>query len=929
MAGSCDYGLAGWIGRTMIGCKLVQYRITGALGAGGMGEVWRATDEKLGREVALKVLPEEFAKDPDRMARFEREAKVLASLNHPNIATLYGLETVGVTPEEGRENSEFRIPNSELPASEVTFLAMELVEGEDLSERIGRGPISIEDAVPIALQIAEALESAHDAGIVHRDLKPANIKITEDGVVKVLDFGLAKAWESENSVSSLSLSPTVTKHATVEGVVLGTAAYMSPDQARGKRVDRRADIWAFGVVLWEMLTGKKLFSGETVSDIMAAVLTREPDYSDLPGTTPPTVEKLLRRCLERDPKLRLQAIGEARIELAAPKTGVLVEDGTTDHAPLRDSKRTPKWLTAATIFIAVLAVVGWWRSFSMGPGGHIEPSWSFTSVTRLPGLEIQPSLSPDGRFIVYSSEIDGDWDIYLLRLGGDNPINLTGDSDGADRTPVFSPDGEKIAFHSDRDGGGIFVMGATGESVRRASSVGHNPSWSPDGSRLVVADEMVDFRPNSRVSNSVLSIIDLASGEIEEIPGLHDAVQPAWSPDGQWVAFWGLPEGTGQRDLWMVRPDGTDLVRLTADPPMDWNPYWSSDGRRLYFSSDRGGTLGPWSIEIDPASGAVEGDPTPFTVPSSWAGHIGMSTDGRTVVYVSGDFRANVYRIDFDPVKMEVVGDPIPITRGASNYVQIDPSPDGKWVAASTGDAREILTLIRSDGTAIRRLTDDLFHNRGPVWSPDGERLIFYSDLSGSYQTHSIRPDGSGLEQITELPGGTVLPVWSPTGDRVFAGNMAGEVMVVDLQDPWPIRDALSIPNPEGVLGVQPGGWTADGRGLIVAGWEHDDTASTLFIYDLEEGAYRLVSDRRLRMDFHFGLPIPFGDGRNLLFSDGSAIKVLDVETGIARAILESDRGSQFVAPRVGPDRKSVYFLRLEEEADIWMARVDEAEEGN
>ncbi len=337
----------------MIGTTLAHYRITAALGAGGMGEVWRATDEKLGREVALKVLPEEFAADPQRFERFQREAKVLASLNHPNIATLYGLETVVTQPVIPSESSESRDlsgssspssqmaagtaapqssqadeerlvghasrvpsgtvaqaspadeerlvghasrvpsgnsklktqnskPTSDVAASEVTFLVMELVEGVDLSERIQRGAIPIDEAIPIARQIAEALEAAHEAGIVHRDLKPANIKLTEDGVVKVLDFGLAKARETEAGDSSLSLSPTVTRHATVEGVILGTAAYMSPEQARGKKVDRRADIWSFGVVLWEMLTGQKLFDGGTVSDIVAAVLTRDPDFDQLP-----------------------------------------------------------------------------------------------------------------------------------------------------------------------------------------------------------------------------------------------------------------------------------------------------------------------------------------------------------------------------------------------------------------------------------------------------------------------------------------------------------------------------------------------------------------------------------------------------------------------------------------------------------------------
>ena len=251
----------------MIGTTLAQFEITSKLGEGGMGEVWLAKDTKLGREVALKVLPEEFAQDPERMARFEREAKVLASLNHPNIATLYGLESV----ESG--------------TGQTTFLAMELVEGEDLSEHIKRGPVPFEDAVAISLQIAEALEAAHEQGIVHRDLKPANIKVRPDGAVKVLDFGLAKAWDSDHGDSSLSLFPTMTAHATQAGLILGTAAYMSPEQAAGVSADRRADIWAFGVVLWEMLTGHKLFDGETVSHVLASVLKDEIDVEELPDET--------------------------------------------------------------------------------------------------------------------------------------------------------------------------------------------------------------------------------------------------------------------------------------------------------------------------------------------------------------------------------------------------------------------------------------------------------------------------------------------------------------------------------------------------------------------------------------------------------------------------------------------------------------------
>ncbi|NIV26329.1 MAG: protein kinase, partial [Gammaproteobacteria bacterium] len=296
----------------MIGDTLAHYRVTASLGAGGMGEVWRAEDTRLGREVALKVLPEEFAEDAERLARFEREAKVLASLNHPNIAHLYGLETATPASDESGTGT-----GTGAGTEELTFLVMELVEGEGLDEVIARGPIPVEEALPIAIQIAEALEAAHDAGIVHRDLKPANVKIRPDGTVKVLDFGLAKAWE-EGEGTDLSLSPTLTRHATAAGVILGTAAYMSPEQARGKPVDRRADIWSFGVVLWEMLTGRQLFDGDTVTDVLAAVLTREPDLDMLPDATPRTVRRLLERCLRQDPKVRLQAIGEARIALAHP-----------------------------------------------------------------------------------------------------------------------------------------------------------------------------------------------------------------------------------------------------------------------------------------------------------------------------------------------------------------------------------------------------------------------------------------------------------------------------------------------------------------------------------------------------------------------------------------------------------------------------------
>ncbi len=322
------------------GLTLAHYRITAAIGAGGMGEVYRATDTKLGREVAIKVLPEAFASDPDRLARFEREARLLASLNHPSIAHLYGFESM--TREDGRT---------------VHFLAMELAEGEDLAERLKRGPILLEEAIALAKQIAKAFEEAHDKGIVHRDLKPANVKLTPEGSVKVLDFGLAKAWagdgEGNRSSPDLSRSPTMTRQGTEAGMILGTAAYMSPEQARGKTVDKKADIWAFGVVLWEMLTGKQLFVGETVSDVLAAVLTREVDWAVLPPRAPRPIRETLRRCLERNPKNRLHDIADARIALDEALRGD-AEPG----APVPAAGRLPRWRVALPWGFAALAMAG-------------------------------------------------------------------------------------------------------------------------------------------------------------------------------------------------------------------------------------------------------------------------------------------------------------------------------------------------------------------------------------------------------------------------------------------------------------------------------------------------------------------------------------------------------------------------------------------
>jgi len=453
------------------GTRLGPYEILAPLGAGGMGEVYRARDPKLNRDVAIKILPETVALDADRLARFSREAQTLAALTHPNIAQIYGLEDL---PAEA--------------GSHLRALVMELVEGEDLAQRIARGPMPIDEALPIARQVADALEAAHEQGIVHRDIKPANIKVRPDGNVKVLDFGLAKAMDPASlSGSDAAALRTVTSPAmTGMGMILGTAAYMAPEQARGLAVDRRADIWAFGVVLFEMLTGKSLFAGATVSDVLAAVLTRDPDWSTLPAATPPAVRRLLRRCLERDPRRRLRDIGDARWELQAETGSEVVETG-----PARNSTWAllPWTAAAAAAAVAVWALWALWALQARAPVGSAVGGEGHFAITLPVDMALVTSdeprwdqgplaVSPDGRHVVYIAP-NGSSTRLVARATADlTPRALAGTEGG--RLPFFSPDGQWVGFFADEKLKKTRLAGGTPATLADAPD-GFGARWGPDG----------------------------------------------------------------------------------------------------------------------------------------------------------------------------------------------------------------------------------------------------------------------------------------------------------------------------------------------------------------------------------------------------------------------------------------------------------------
>jgi hypothetical protein len=553
----------------MIGKTLGHYQITGQLGKGGMGEVYRAKDSNLGRDVAIKVLPEEFAKDAKRIARFQREAKLLASLNHPNIAAIYGLE-------------ESRGTN---------FLVLELVEGETLADQLTRGPIPVEESLKLVLQIAEALEAAHEKGIIHRDLKPANIKITPEDKVKVLDFGLAKAMEGEAAEPDGSQSPTISIADTKAGIILGTAAYMSPEQARGSGVDKRCDIWSFGIVLFEMLAGKKLFAGETISDTLAAVLRAEVDLNLLPRDTPASIRTLLRRCLTKDRRQRLQAIGDARIaieECSADPAGASVLETGIFVAGHRLRERLA-WGGAVLLLVSALTVLGV-LYFRQTP---VEmPEIQFHIMTPPTSDPDSLAISPDGRLLAFVASAEGKQRLWLRPLDKITAQPLDGTEDAT--LPFWSPDSRSIGFCADLKLKRIDIAGRAPQVLASAPDCGGG-TWNRDG--------IIVFSP-SRIG--VLYRIPSAGGAPVAITHMDPMRQtghvlPQFLPDGHHLLF--IAGGGAEQGVYLTSVESAETRKIVATESA---AAYAAPGYLLFR---RQGTL--FAQHFDATRGEVAGDPVP------------------------------------------------------------------------------------------------------------------------------------------------------------------------------------------------------------------------------------------------------------------------------------------------------------------------------
>ncbi len=830
-----------------------------------MGQVFRARDTKLNRDVALKVLPDSFANDADRLARFTREAQTLASLNHPHIAAIYGLEESGG----------------------VRALVMELVEGDDLSQRIARGAIPFDEALPIAKQIAEALEAAHEQGIIHRDLKPANIKVRADGTVKVLDFGLAKAMDpATGSPSSASMSPTITTPAmTQAGMILGTAAYMSPEQARGSTVDKRADVWAFGVVLWEMLTGSRLFEGATVSDTLASVLKTEPDWSALAQTTPPAKRRLLRRCLEKDRKRRLDSAADARLEIDE----ALTVPSTTDAAAQpRSAPRSTRfaWVVAATAVLAAAALalpaVRYLRetspasdavSFDILPPENTQfggPEFGGT------GDATQVAVSPDGRQIVFVAKAESGYQLWLRPIGTVTARAIPGTQDGT--YPFWSPDSRSVGFFAGGKLKKVQIGGGPAIALCDAPA-GRGGSWNRDN--VIVFAPSAAGEGISRVSSAggapvPMSALDTAYGESSHR-------WPHFLPDGRHFLYTATV-GT------CCPPSKPARVRIGVLDGPETAVLFDVESSAAYASGyllfNRLGAL--MAQPFDPISRQLTGDGVPLTENVGWEGsrYASFSVSNTGVLLYASPLARGATQLPW----LDREGKTLGTVGEVSTYVNPAVSRDDRDVAVQVVGAsqRGDVWILNAEGKQTR-MTFDPAGSGAPIWSPDGLRIAFAGIRQGAATLRQKLVSGAADEEELVNKQGSVTPTdWSADG-RFVAYTRTGtggsnDIWVLPLSgDRKPFAFVQTAANEAGAT------FSSDGRWIAYTFTDQTNARIDVYVrpFPPSSGQFQISKNGG-------NFPRWRADGKELFFvaPDGTMMAVdidttRQVEAGVPRALFK------------------------------------------
>jgi serine/threonine protein kinase len=699
----------------LIGQTLGNFEVLSKLGEGGMGEVYRARDQKLGREVALKVLPREMSGDPERIARFQREARTLATLQHPNVASVYGFEET----------------------AQARFLVMELVEGEDLAERLKRGALPVEDTLAIARQIAEGLEAAHEKNIVHRDLKPANVKVDPEGKVKILDFGLARAYTGDpDAEEDLANSPTITAAMTQAGTILGTAAYMSPEQAKGKNVDKRADIWAFGAIVFEMLSGERLFEAETISETLASVLLTHIDWDRLPSDTPPSLRALLERCLQKDPKLRLRDVGEARIVLADPTATIALQVAMGEP----ETRKRPVWPWAAAIAVALVAGIVGGRLGSPTPPPEELPPLLFEITSAGRQLVVGSlAISPNGEHLVFAQrDSTGARHLFIRRLDEEQARLLPGTQNGLH--PFWSPDSRSLGFFI---GNNLFRASLDGSAASQIAELSRPPlggSWNEDGVILIGAQDGPIVRTDA-AGGSVGPATELAP-QIEEA---H--CWPQFLPDGEHFIFLADASSDEGHRLYVHSLDGREkkiLVKglrsaILVDPR--GGLMWSDSGQLFTrpFDLARREFSGPRILVQDRVSPFNQRHELPATI--SWNGILGTQT---------GSDESVISRMSLADGEREVLLPP-------GQYRNPRLSPDGTLLTFEfENSSQERIIWVQDLARGTRTRISDLSQvSDSAMWHPDGQTVYFCSAPDGDWQVYRKRVYGGGAPEPVGRPEGT------------------------------------------------------------------------------------------------------------------------------------------------------------------------------
>jgi eukaryotic-like serine/threonine-protein kinase len=821
----------------MIGKILAHYEITSQLGKGGMGEVYQAKDRKLGRDVAIKVLPEEFAKDADRVARFQREAKILASLNHPNIAAIFGLEESGGT----------------------NFLVLELVEGDTLADRIKAGPIPVEESLKLALQVAEALEAAHDKGIIHRDLKPANIKVAPDGKVKVLDFGLAKAFAVEQSELNLSNSPTLSDAATQQGIILGTAAYMSPEQAKGKTVDKRADVWAFGIVLFEMLTGRQLFSGETISETLAAVLMREPDFSKLPQNLHPKSIQALKRCLIKETRNRYGSINDARIDIQealADPNGLLAQPMTPTLPRTRLRTMLP-WFAAAVILTAIIAGLAAWILKPIEPRQVMRfqyelPEGQQFSTLVIPNL----AISPDGKRLVYGTAKG----LYLRSVDELAPKLISG-TEGSASEPFFSPDGKWVGYYSvpDRKLKKIAVNGGAPVALSDVATL-VGASWSEDDT-IVYGQIPGDIMKISANGGTPEPVVKMKSKPL---------ILPQILPDGKSILYTAAAS-TSQFSIVVQPIKSGEPIELFTGTSARYLPT----GHIVYAV---GNNL--LAVPFDPSKLETAGGSVPVvegiyrtSIPAISQYAI---SDSGTMVYVPGTDTVSS-TVQRTLVWVDRKGKEQPLAAQPNDYRAPHISPDGtKLALAITAGNKSDIWIWDLLRETMTRLTFNESSN-GPLWTLDGQRVVFMTGSDpGNLSVFWKATDGTGGDEKIGSALGRIVVMpesWSGDGKILVTGEWNGatglDIGSLSMEGDHKWRPLLQDKYDEGLPII-----SHDGRWIAYASNESGK-------YEIYARPFPDLSKGKWQVSTSGGnSPLWSLDGREIFYRNGDSVMAVAVDGG-------------------------------------------------